>query len=442
MVKIGGEFLSILQNLSVNISSLHLIFYSISSGAILCALSSDIVMNSILGIIAILVIAWLLSTDRKNINLRTVSLAFVLQVTFALLVLYVPAGKEALNSVTQAVSNLINYGQEGIAFLFGGLATGGFTFAINVLCIIIFFSALISGLYHIGLMPKVINVIGGGLQRLLSIGRAESLSATANIFVGMIEAPLVVKPYLRHMSDSQFFAVMTGGLASVAGGTLVGYASLGVDLNFLIAAAFMSAPAGLLMAKILVPETQQTSPDMELENVDLPRATNVVEAMADGAMSGLKIAVAVGATLLAFVSVIAMLNGILGWFGGLIGMELSFELVLGYLFAPIAWLLGIPWNEVITAGSLIGTKVVVNEFVAFIQLMEVQDQLSEHSQAIVIFALCGFANISTMAMLIGGLGSLVPERRSFISKYGFKAIAAGVLANLMSAAVAGVVLGL
>ncbi|MYM58045.1 NupC/NupG family nucleoside CNT transporter [Vibrio sp. OCN044] len=399
-------------------------------------------MNSILGIIAILVIAWLLSTDRKNINLRTVSLAFVLQVTFALLVLYVPAGKEALNSVTQAVSNLINYGQEGIAFLFGGLATGGFTFAINVLCIIIFFSALISGLYHIGLMPKVINVIGGGLQRLLSIGRAESLSATANIFVGMIEAPLVVKPYLRHMSDSQFFAVMTGGLASVAGGTLVGYASLGVDLNFLIAAAFMSAPAGLLMAKILVPETQQTSPDMELENVDLPRATNVVEAMADGAMSGLKIAVAVGATLLAFVSVIAMLNGILGWFGGLIGMELSFELVLGYLFAPIAWLLGIPWNEVITAGSLIGTKVVVNEFVAFIQLMEVQDQLSEHSQAIVIFALCGFANISTMAMLIGGLGSLVPERRSFISKYGFKAIAAGVLANLMSAAVAGVVLGL
>ncbi|WP_114787087.1 NupC/NupG family nucleoside CNT transporter [Vibrio tetraodonis] len=399
-------------------------------------------MNSILGIFAILAIAWLLSTDRKNINLRTVSLAFVLQVTFALLVLYVPAGKEALNSVTQAVSNLINYGQEGIAFLFGGLATGGFTFAINVLCIIIFFSALISGLYHIGLMPKVINIIGGGLQRLLSIGRAESLSATANIFVGMIEAPLVVKPYLRYMSDSQFFAVMTGGLASVAGGTLVGYASLGVDLNFLIAAAFMSAPAGLLMAKILVPETQQISPDMELENVDLPRATNVVEAMADGAMSGLKIAVAVGATLLAFVSVIAMLNGILGWFGGLIGMELSFELVLGYLFAPIAWLLGIPWNEVITAGSLIGTKVVVNEFVAFIQLMEVQDQLSEHSQAIVIFALCGFANISTMAMLIGGLGSLVPERRSFISKYGFKAIAAGVLANLMSAAVAGVVLGL
>lgn len=380
-------------------------------------------MNSILGIIAIFALAWLLSTNRKNINLKTVSLAFALQITFALLVLYVPAGKEVLNNVTGAVSNLINYGQEGIAFLFGGLAIGGFTFAINVLGIIVFFSALISGLYHIGLMPKVINVIGGGLQKLLGIGRAESLSATANIFVGMIEAPLVVKPYLKQMTDSQFFAVMTGGLASVAGGTLVGYASLGVDLNFLIAAAFMSAPAGLLMAKILVPETEKIDAQVEMDNVDMPRATNVVEAMADGAMSGLRIAVAVGATLLAFISVIAMLNGMLGWIGGLVGMELSFELILGYLFAPVAWLLGVPWSEAITAGSLIGNKVVVNEFVAFIQLMEVKSQLSEHSQAIVTFALCGFANISTMAMLIGGLGSLVPERRSFISQYGFRAIA-------------------
>ncbi|MGB5803003.1 MAG: Na+ dependent nucleoside transporter N-terminal domain-containing protein, partial [Vibrio anguillarum] len=177
-------------------------------------------MNSLLGVVAILFTAWLLSTNRKNIQLRTVSLAFLLQVGFALLVLYVPMGKEVLNSVTGAVSNLINYGQEGIGFLFGGLANGsvGFVFAINVLGIIIFFSALISGLYHIGLMPKVINLIGGGLQKLLSTGRAESLSATANIFVGMIEAPLVVKPYLKHMSDSQFFAVMTCGLASVAGG--------------------------------------------------------------------------------------------------------------------------------------------------------------------------------------------------------------------------------
>ncbi|PXA71062.1 NupC/NupG family nucleoside CNT transporter [Vibrio sp. 11986-1-5] len=400
-------------------------------------------MISLLGVITILSVAWLFSADRKNIRLRTVGLAFLLQVGFALLVLYVPAGKDILNGVTGAVAHLIDYGQEGISFIFGGLASEkvGFVFAIHVLGIIIFFSALISGLYHIGLMPKVINLIGGALQKLLGTGRAESLSATANIFVGMIEAPLVVKPYLKQMSDSQFFAVMTCGLASVAGGTLVGYASLGVNLNYLIAAAFMSAPAGLLMAKMLFPETQTHQQKAEID-IDIPKATNVVEAMADGAMSGLRIAVAVGATLLAFVSVIALLNGLLGWLGGWFGITLSFELILGYVFAPIAWLLGIPWHEAITAGSLIGNKIVINEFVAFIQFINVQSQLSEHSQAIITFALCGFANISTMAVLIGGLGSLVPERRSFISQYGFRAIGAGVLANLMSAALAGVILSL
>ncbi|GHW38184.1 NupC family protein [Vibrio cholerae] len=401
-------------------------------------------MSSLLGMGAILLVAWLFSTNRKNINLRTVSLALLLQIFFALLVLYVPAGKEALNRVTGAVSQLINYGQDGIGFVFGGLANGsvGFVFAINVLGIIIFFSALISGLYHLGIMPRVINLIGGGLQKLLGTGRAESLSATANIFVGMIEAPLVVKPYLHKMTDSQFFAVMTGGLASVAGGTLVGYASLGVELNYLIAAAFMSAPAGLLMTKIMLPETEHVDAAIAQDELDLPKSTNVVEAIADGAMSGVKIAVAVGATLLAFVSVIALLNGLLGWVGGWFGIELSFELIMGYVFAPVAWLIGIPWHEAITAGSLIGNKVVVNEFVAFIQLIEVKEQLSAHSQAIVTFALCGFANISTMAILIGGLGSLVPERRSFISQYGFRAIGAGVLANLMSASIAGVILSL
>jgi CNT family concentrative nucleoside transporter len=401
-------------------------------------------MTSFLGIFAILLFAYLCSTDRRNIPLRTVSLAFGLQILFALLVLYVPAGKEVLNSVTAGVSGVIDYGQQGIAFLFGGLATGkvGFVFAVNVLGIIIFFSALISALYHLGIMPRVINFIGGGLQRLLGTGRAESLAATANIFVSMVEAPLVVKPYLKHMSDSQFFAVMTCGLASVAGGTMVGYASLGVDLNFLISAAFMSAPAGLLMAKMMVPPGDEENNDDEITSVEIDHATNVFEALADGAMSGLRIAVAVGTTLLAFVSVIALLNGLLGHVGDFFGLNLSFELILGYLFAPVAFLLGVPWNEAILAGSLIGNKIVVNEFVAFIQLMEVKDQLSPHSIAIVTFALCGFANISTMAILIGGLGSLVPERRPFIAKMGFRAITAGVLANLMSAAIAGVILSL
>ncbi|MGF1787545.1 NupC/NupG family nucleoside CNT transporter [Photobacterium swingsii] len=401
-------------------------------------------MSSLLGIAAILAFAYLFSNDRRNIPLRTVSLAFLLQISFALLVLYVPAGKVALGAVTNTVSSVIDYGQEGIAFLFGGLATGsvGFVFAVNVLGIIIFFSALISALYHIGLMPKVINIVGGALQKLLGTGRAESLSATANIFVGMVEAPLVVKPYLKNMSDSQFFAVMTCGLASVAGGTLVGYASLGVELNFLIAAAFMSAPAGLLMAKILFPPSDKQNNEDEITSVELPRAANVVEALADGAIAGMRIAATIGATLIAFISVIALLNGLLGTVGDWFGITLSFELIMGYLFAPIAFLVGIPWNEAITAGALIGNKVIVNEFVAFIQLMEVKDQLSPHSQAIITFALCGFANISTMAILIGGLGSLVPERRSFISRNGFRAITAGVLANLMSAAIAGVILSL
>ncbi|MCG7497513.1 NupC/NupG family nucleoside CNT transporter [Vibrio sp. Of7-15] len=401
-------------------------------------------MTALIGVMAIFSFAFLLSTDRRNIPVKTVAWAFALQVSFALLVLYVPTGKSALNAISQSVASIIDYGQVGISFLFGGLTSSniGFVFAINVLCIIIFFSALISGLYHLGIMPKVINIIGAGLQKLLGTGRAESLSATANIFVGMLEAPLVIKPYLKNMTDSQFFAVMTGGLASVAGGTLVGYASLGVELNYLIAAAFMSAPAGLLMAKILMPPSETVIHKDEITSIELPRSTNVVEAMADGAMSGLRIAVAVGATLLAFISVIALLNGLLGKIGDWIGLTLSFELILGYLFAPVAWLLGIPWEEAIVAGSLIGNKVVVNEFVAFIQLMDVQAQLSEQSQAIVTFALCGFANVSTMAMLIAGLGSLAPERKEFISRHGFRAIAAGVLANLMSAAIAGLVLSL
>ena len=397
-------------------------------------------MIALLGILSILALATLCSDNRRRIPLRTVGLALCLQVMFAALVLWLPAGQHVLNGVSESVSSVIGYGQEGIAFLFGDLAKFklGF-FAFNVLPVIIFFSAVIAILYHIGLMPRVISLLGGGLQKLLGTGRAESLSATANIFVGMVEAPLVVKPYLSKMSDSQFFAVMSCGLASVAGGTLVGYASIGVELKYLIAAAFMSAPAGLAMAKILVPPSVEEVDHHQ--DVEIPRATNVIEAAADGAMAGLNIAVAVGATLLAFVGVIAMLNGLLGWAGGLVGLDLSFQIILGWLFAPVSWLIGVPWEQAQAAGALIGTKIVVNEFVAFIAL--VQDQtLSESSKAIVTFALCGFANISSMAILIGGLGAMVPERKGFIARYGMRAILSGVLANLMSASLASIFLAL
>ena len=396
-------------------------------------------MIALLGILSILALATLCSDNRRRIPLRTVGLALCLQVMFAALVLWLPAGQHVLNGVSESVSSVIGYGQEGIAFLFGDLAKFKLGFAFNVLPVIIFFSAVIAILYHIGLMPRVISLLGGGLQKLLGTGRAESLSATANIFVGMVEAPLVVKPYLSKMSDSQFFAVMSCGLASVAGGTLVGYASIGVELKYLIAAAFMSAPAGLAMAKILVPPSVEEVDHHQ--DVEIPRATNVIEAAADGAMAGLNIAVAVGATLLAFVGVIAMLNGLLGWAGGLVGLDLSFQIILGWLFAPVSWLIGVPWEQAQAAGALIGTKIVVNEFVAFIAL--VQDQtLSESSKAIVTFALCGFANISSMAILIGGLGAMVPERKGFIARYGMRAILSGVLANLMSASLASIFLAL
>lgn len=400
-------------------------------------------MIAIFGIIVLLFLAWLISVDRKRIPLRMVSVAFLLQVLFALLVLYVPAGKSALQAIAGGVTYVTDYGNEGLSFLFGGLATGsvGFVFAVNVLGIIVFFSALISMLYHIGIMQKVIDVLGGGLQRVLGTGRAESLSATANIFVGMSEVPLVIKPYLKKMDDSQLFAVMTCGMASVAGSTMVGYAAVGVDLQYLIAASFMSAPAGLLMSKMIVPPSVDKLQDDEISSVVIPRATNIVEALADGAMSGMRMAVTIGATLLAFISVIALLNGMLGDAGAYFGIEnLSFELIIGYLFAPIALLIGVPWVDAVTAGSLIGQKVVMNEFVAFIDLMSLKDTMQEHSVVVVTFALCGFANVTTLAILIGGMGSLIPERRPFIAEYGIRAVMAGVLANLMSAAIVSIIL--
>ncbi|HIF9183148.1 TPA: NupC/NupG family nucleoside CNT transporter [Photobacterium damselae] len=402
-------------------------------------------MIAVLGIFVLILLAWIISTDRKRIPIKMVSLAFLMQVLFALFVLYVPVGKTILQSITHGITYVTDYGKDGLSFLFGGLATGsiGFVFAVNVLGIIIFFSALISMLYHIGIMQKVVNVCGGALQRVLGTGRAESLSATANIFVGMSEVPLVIKPYLKSMDDSQLFAVMTCGLASVAGSTMVGYAAVGVDLGYLIAAAFMSAPAGLLMAKIIVPPSEQKISADEITAVEIPKATNVVEALADGAMSGLRMAVTIGATLVAFISVIALLNGMLGDIGALFGVkDLSFQLILGYVFSPVALLIGVPWADAITAGSLIGQKVVMNEFVAFIDLMKVKDTMAPHSVAVVTFALCGFANVTTLAILIGGMGSLIPERRPFIAKYGARAVMAGVLANLMSAAIVSIILSL
>jgi len=407
---------------------------------------------SLVGMVVLIGLAVLLSKSRKDIRLRTVGGAFALQFAFGAFVLYIPFGKKILISISDAVANVIAYGNEGINFLFGDLTATfnfGFIFALRVLPVIIFFSALISVLYYVGIMKWVINILGGALSKLLGTSRTESLSATANIFVGQTEAPLVIRPFIKTMTKSELFAVMCGGLASVAGSVLAGYASMGVPLEYLIAASFMAAPGGLLFAKLIMPETEKSTAHLiQDDDADEDAPVNIIDAAASGAGSGLKLALNVGAMLLAFVGLIALVNGIFGGIGGWFGMpELTLELILGYVFSPLAFLIGVPWHEATTVGSFIGQKLVVNEFVAYLDFMPylAEDSvlvLSEKSKAIVAFALCGFANLSSIAILLGGLGGIAPSRRAEIAKFGLLAVAAGTLSNLMSATIAGLFLSI
>jgi len=406
-------------------------------------------MNFVMGIVGVFVLlglAFLLSDNKKAINLRTVGGAFAIQVAVGAFILYFPPGKELLQGLSTGVANVIAYGNEGIQFLFGDLAKFkvGFIFAVNVLPVIVFFSALIAVLYYLGVMSVVINFIGGGLQKLLGTSRAESLSATANIFVGQTEAPLVVRPFIKSMTKSELFAVMVGGLASIAGSVLAGYAGLGIKIEYLVAASFMAAPGGLLMAKIIKPETE--TPKVTLDDLDDSedeKPANVLDAAAAGASSGMMLALNVGAMLIAFVGLIALANGITGGIGAWFDMpELTIQMILGWIFSPLAFIIGVPWHEAVAAGSFIGQKLVVNEFVAFLDFVNYikNNELSEHTQIIISFALCGFANFSSIAILLGGLGSLAPSRRADIASMGLKAVLAASLANLMSAALAGLFL--
>ena len=402
-------------------------------------------MLGIIGIFLLFAIALIFSSNRTAINWRTVGGAFAIQAGIALFILYFPPGVAALLAATDFIANIISYADAGINFVFGAVGNKslGFIFAFNVLPVIIFFSALIAVLYHLGIMKVVINIIGGGLQKLLGTSKPESMSAAANIFVGQTEAPLVVRPFIPKMTDSELFAVMVGGLASIAGSIMAGYAGIGVELKYLLAASFMAAPAGLLMAKIILPETQTTKNELSEVDEDNTGYTNVLDAAASGASSGLQLALNVGAMLLAFVALIALLNGLIGWAGSLFGYpELTFELILGYLLAPLAWAIGIDWSEAVAAGSFIGQKIVVNEFVAYLSFVEVAETLSPKSQAIITFALCGFANFSSIAILMGGIGAMAPNRRPDIARLGLKAVLAATLANLMSAALAGIFIGL
>lgn len=397
---------------------------------------------SLVGMLALMFIAWLASENRRAIRWRTVLGALALQTGFAALVLYFPPGQIMLGAMSNGVSALLGFADSGIRFVFGDLATNGFIFAVRVLPLVIFISALIAVLYHFGIMQWVIRVLGGGIHRLLGTSRAESLVATGNIFLSQGESPLLIRPFLAGMTRSELFAVMTCGMASVAGSVLGGYAGLGVELKYLIAASFMAAPGGLLMAKLLVPEQERVREQDEI-TLDKSDYSNAIDALAGGAMNGMKIAVAIGTILLAFVSVITMINAGLTMVGEWFGWSaLTLQQLLGYLFAPVAWLIGVPADEMMAAGSLIGQKVIMNEFVAYLDFATIKGQLSAHSQIIITFALCGFANLGSIAVQLGSIGTLAPERRHDVASMGLRAVLAATLANLMSATLAGIFVSL
>ncbi|WP_313434024.1 NupC/NupG family nucleoside CNT transporter [Novosphingobium sp.] len=438
------------------------------------------VAYSLLGIVLIMAVAFLLSTNRRAIRLRVVGAAFALQAGLAALVLYVPLGKDLLGGAASGVESLLGYAHAGVDFLFGPLASpeiGGRSFAISALPVIIFFASLISILYYLKIMPLVVRWIGGGLEKLTGISKVESLCAASNIFVGQSEAPLVIRPYLASLNPSQLFCVMSVGLAGVAGTILAAYASMGIRIDYLVAAAFMSAPGGIFMAKLIMPDPRPVAGE-ELDvhestlppagaaaaalnradvthlpgvHVDEPEAVeheeekpaNIIMAASQGAQTGVKLAVAVGAMVLAFVALIALANGLVGWIGSLFGFTgVTFQGLLGYIFAPVFYLLATPdWNEAMQAGSLFGSKIVLNEFVAFIDLGQMS-ALSPRTVAVVTFALCGFANFSSIAIQMAVTGSLAPNQRPIIAKLGVRALCAGSLSNLMSAALAGLFLGL
>ncbi|WP_426693521.1 NupC/NupG family nucleoside CNT transporter [Sphingomonas sediminicola] len=408
---------------------------------------------SIAGIAAILAIAFLLSSNRKAIRLRVVGAAFALQATIAWLVLWTSWGRAGIHSLSAGVANLLGYANRGTEFLFGPSASNPLanTFAIAALPVIIFFASLVAILYYLGIMQRIVRWVGGAIGWVTGISRVESLSAAANIFVGQSESPLVVRPYLAALPPSRLFTVMCVGMAGVAGTILAAYASLlGQSyLPYLLAAAFMSAPGGILMAKIIMPDELGDSETAEDANVDVAetfeegvKPANIIMAAAQGAQTGVKLAVAVGAMVLAFVALVALANGLLGGLGNMVGIpDLSFQRIVGYLFQPIMFLIGVPWEQANAAGGLFGTKLVLNEFVAFIDLGQMNAAvLNDRSRAIVTFALCGFANFSSIAIQMAVTGGLAPNQRPVIARLGIRALLAGSLANLMSAALASLML--
>jgi len=402
-------------------------------------------LRGLLGILVILGLAAALSTRVRGINLRIAASAFALQIIFAIVVLWSPPGKTAIAALSRGVGQLIGYSRPGIEMIFGPLATDKHStiFAIDVLPVIIFFSALMATLYHLRVMQLFLAGFGRFLRFFVGTDRIESVYAAACILVGQTEAPLVVRPYLGTLTGPQIFTMMVSGFASVAGTLLAAYMQMGIRMEYLLAANLMAAPGGLLMAKIIMPgdPTDPKEDPFSAKTLHHTTHTNIFMAAAVGARDGLIIAVNIAAVLIAFVSLIALINGIVGGIGGWLGIGgLTLQSILGWIFSPLMLLVGTPWAEAQTAGALFGEKLVLNEFVAYLDMVRLATPLSAKSAAIVTFALCGFANFSSIAIVLGSLGVLVPERANEIARYGLRAVAAGSLSNLLSAAIAGIVL--
>ena len=394
------------------------------------------------GALTLLAIAVAFSTNRRKIRLRTVLSAFLLQVAIGVFVLFLPAGRGLLSAMSAGVTELLSFSTAGIEMVFGSLVSEsvGFSFALNVLPVVIFFSALMSVLYHIGIMQWIVRIVGVALNAALASGRVVSLNAAANIFVGQTEAPLVIRPYLEGITKPQLFDIMTSGLASVAGTVLAAYAQIGISVEYLLAASFMAAPGGLLMASLIMPADDEAdkSQDIIKPSPERERHANVVMAAAVGAKDGLHLALNIGAMLIAFVSLIALLNGLIAVIAGFFGAEgITIQSLLGIVFTPLMIALSIPAAEAQAAGAIVGEKLVINEFVAYLTLSGSLETFSPRSQAVLTIALCGFANLSSVGILLGGLGSLIPDRMGQIAQFGLRAVLAGSLSNLMSAAIAG-----
>jgi CNT family concentrative nucleoside transporter len=403
-------------------------------------------LNGLAGVLAMLGIGYFLSTERSRINWRTIGIAMSLQAFIAALILYVPQGGQVFDAVVNGVRHVLGFAIEGVQFVFGANFEQnlGFTIALNVLPVIVFVGALMSVLYYLGVMQRVVGTFGGWLHKLLGTSHPESISAVSNIFVAHTDAPLVIRPYLKEMTESELFAVMVGGCATIASAVMMGFAQLGVELKYLITASFMAAPGGLLMAKLMIPETTERTGKFDPEDLgDVEQPVNIFEAIGNGATTGMQVALSVGALLIAFVAFVALINGALSGVGNWFGIEgLTLQWLLGKLFMPIALVIGVPWAEAAEAGSLIGQKLVINEFYAYLSFVEIKDTLSAHTQLIVTFALCGFANLSSIAILMGGLGAIVPSRRHDIARLGLKAVIGGTLVNLMNASLAGLIFAL